>query len=87
MSTNEARIGVRYLFDHMDGIARFISLDGGGLTVVSRAVGSLRYKVTFSGPGGHSYARFGTANPIQAMGRAVAKISQIQVPSQPRTPR
>jgi tripeptide aminopeptidase len=77
--------GVRYLFDHMDGIARFISLDGGGLSVVSRAVGSLRYKVTFSGPGGHSYGSFGMANPIHAMGRAIDVISEFRVPADPKT--
>ena len=77
--------GVRYLFDHMDGIGRFISLDGGGLSVVSKAVGSLRYKVTFSGPGGHSYGSFGMANPIHAMGRAIDAISEFRVPTDPRT--
>ena len=41
--------------------------------------------MTFFGPGGHSYAAFGTPNPIQAMGRAIAKVSQIQVPGQPKT--
>jgi acetylornithine deacetylase/succinyl-diaminopimelate desuccinylase-like protein len=41
--------------------------------------------VTFEGPGGHSYAAFGTPNPIQAMGRAIARISQIQVAGQPKT--
>jgi acetylornithine deacetylase/succinyl-diaminopimelate desuccinylase-like protein len=77
--------GVRYLFDHMAGIGRFISLDGGGLSVVSKAVGSLRYKVTFSGPGGHSYGNFGMANPIHAMGRAIDAISDFRVPTDPRT--
>ena len=69
----------------MDGIGRFISLDGGGLSVVSKAVGSLRYKVTFSGPGGHSYGSFGMANPIHAMGRAIDAISEFRVPTDPRT--
>ena len=32
------------------------------------AVGSLRYRVTFSGPGGHSYGAFGIANPMHALG-------------------
>jgi tripeptide aminopeptidase len=77
--------GVRYLFDHADGIGRFISLDGGGLSVVSKAVGSLRYKATFSGPGGHSYGSFGMANPIHAMGRAIDGISEFRVPTDPKT--
>jgi tripeptide aminopeptidase len=41
--------------------------------------------VTFKGPGGHSYGAFGMANPIQAMGRAIAKIDALEVPSQPKT--
>jgi acetylornithine deacetylase/succinyl-diaminopimelate desuccinylase-like protein len=77
--------GVRYLFDHTKGIDRFISLDGGGLSIVSRAVGSLRYKVTFSGPGGHSYGNFGMANPVHAMGRAIDAISNFRVPTDPKT--
>ena len=48
-------------------------------------VGSNRYKVIFKGPGGHSYGAFGMANPIQAMGRAIAKIDAFQVPAQPKT--
>jgi acetylornithine deacetylase/succinyl-diaminopimelate desuccinylase-like protein len=41
--------------------------------------------VTFKGPGGHSYGAFGLASPIGALGRAVAKIADIQVPAEPRT--
>jgi acetylornithine deacetylase/succinyl-diaminopimelate desuccinylase-like protein len=77
--------GARYLLEHIDGVGRFISLDGGGLSVVSKAVGSVRYKVTFSGPGGHSYGNFGMANPIHAMGRAISAISEFRVPADPRT--
>jgi acetylornithine deacetylase/succinyl-diaminopimelate desuccinylase-like protein len=35
-------------------------------------VGSHRYRVTFKGPGGHSWGAFGTANPHHALGRAIA---------------
>lgn len=74
--------GMKQLFgDTMTGrIDRFLAIDGTGLFLVNTAVGSRRYRVTFKGPGGHSYAAFGTANPIQAMGRAIAKISQLQPP-------
>jgi acetylornithine deacetylase/succinyl-diaminopimelate desuccinylase-like protein len=41
--------------------------------------------VTFKGPGGHSFGSFGLANPIGAMGRAIAKIEEMQVPKQPKT--
>ncbi|MEO5820335.1 MAG: M20/M25/M40 family metallo-hydrolase [Vicinamibacteraceae bacterium] len=66
-------------------IDAFVSIDGIGLDVTSVGVGSRRYKVTFSGPGGHSYGAFGTANPIHALGRAVAAVSDLTVPSSPRT--
>ena len=41
--------------------------------------------MTFKGPGGHSFGSFGNANPIHALGRAIALISDIQVPATPRT--
>jgi acetylornithine deacetylase/succinyl-diaminopimelate desuccinylase-like protein len=73
-------------FDSLKGqIDKFVSVDGTGLGITHIGVGSNRYKVTFKGPGGHSYGAFGMANPIQAMGRAIAKIDALEVPSQPRT--
>ena len=66
-------------------IDAFVSIDGVGLDVTNVGVGSRRYKVTFSGPGGHSYGAFGTANPIHALGRAVAAVSELTVPASPRT--
>ncbi|HUK14848.1 MAG TPA: M20/M25/M40 family metallo-hydrolase [Bryobacteraceae bacterium] len=66
-------------------IDKFVSVDGTGLGVVNVGVGSYRYRVTFKGPGGHSYGAFGMANPIQAMGRAIAKIDALEVPSHPKT--
>jgi acetylornithine deacetylase/succinyl-diaminopimelate desuccinylase-like protein len=60
-------------------------VDGTGLGITHIGVGSNRYKVVFKGPGGHSYGAFGMANPIQAMGRAIAKIDAIQVPVTPKT--
>jgi acetylornithine deacetylase/succinyl-diaminopimelate desuccinylase-like protein len=73
-------------FDSLKGqIDKFVSVDGTGLGITHIGVGSNRYKVTFQGPGGHSYGAFGMANPIQAMGRAIAKIDALEVPSRPRT--
>ena len=79
--------GMRELFGVTlkDKVDQFISLDGAGLFLTTGSVGSHRYRVTFTGPGGHSYAAFGTPNPLQAMGRAIARISQLQVPGQPKT--
>jgi tripeptide aminopeptidase len=66
-------------------IDKFISVDGTGLGVTNIGVGSNRYRVTFKGPGGHSFGAFGMVNPIQAMGRAIAKIDAFEVPSDPKT--
>src|SRR5215467_5147985 len=63
----------------------FITVDGAGLGIASRAVGSNRYRVTYKGPGGHSYGAFGIPNPIHALGRAIAAISDVQVPTTPKT--
>jgi acetylornithine deacetylase/succinyl-diaminopimelate desuccinylase-like protein len=79
--------GVRALFDETlkDRIDRFVSVDGSGLHVTTIGVGSRRYRVTFTGPGGHSFAAFGMASPIGALGRAVAHINELRVPATPRT--
>ena len=62
----------------------FISVDGTGMHITNKGVGSNRYNVHFQGPGGHSYGAFGMPNPIHAMGRAIATISDIQVPRSPK---
>lgn len=79
--------GVKGLFHDSlkDRVDRFVSIDGTGLGIANTGIGSLRYRVTFKGPGGHSYGAFGMANPIHALGRAIAKISDFQVPSIPKT--
>ena len=67
-------------------IDEFISIEPGEATRVTNVgVGSNRYRVTFTGPGGHSYGAFGIANPIQAAGRAIAHIDDLQVPTDPKT--
>jgi len=78
--------GVKALFrDHAD-IDGFISIDGLGITrVVNQATGSHRYEMIFKGPGGHSFQEFGLPSAIHAMGRAIAKISDLQTPSEPKT--
>ena len=68
-----------------DGIDKFVSIDGTGLGIANTGVGSFRYRVTFKGPGGHSYGAFGMANPAHALGRAIAKIADFQVPAKPKT--
>ena len=79
--------GVKRLFNEtLKGrIDRFVSIDGQGLSVSHIAIGSARFRVTFKGPGGHSFGSFGIVNPIHALGRAMARIADFQVPGSPRT--
>ena len=79
--------GVKALFrETLKGqVDRFVSIDGTGLGLTHVGVGSLRYRVAYKGPGGHSYGAFGLANPIHALGRAMAKIADFEVPRQPKT--
>jgi tripeptide aminopeptidase len=78
--------GVRHLFANelKDRIDYFVSVDGTGLGLTTSAVGSYRYSVNYRGPGGHSYGAFGMPNPIHALGRAIGKIADFQVPHEPR---
>ena len=79
--------GMKQLFNEtLKGtVDTFVSIDGTGLSVTHTFVGSHRYRVTFKGPGGHSFGAFGLANPADALGRAVAKIADFQVPKEPKT--
>jgi acetylornithine deacetylase/succinyl-diaminopimelate desuccinylase-like protein len=63
----------------------FVALDGSGTSITNVGVGSRRYRAVFRGSGGHSYANFGRANPANALGRAIARIADIRVPTTPKT--
>jgi tripeptide aminopeptidase len=81
--------GVKFLLrqgKYKDRIKLFLAIDGGEQGAITRGgVGSKRYKVTFKGPGGHSYGAFGLVNPAYAMAAAIARFSDVQVPASPRT--
>lgn len=85
--------GVKALFRDRQDIDGFISVDGaespgtapGESEVVTRAVGSHRWQITFIGPGGHSYGNFGTPSAVHAMGRAISAIADLQAPAVPKT--
>lgn len=82
--------GSKHLFSRENSQTKlydgFVSIDDKHTAgIIYQAVGSERYQVNFHGTGGHSYTGFGIPNPIHAMGRAIAKISDFQVPSDPKT--
>ena len=79
--------GSKYLF-HKSGlpIDGFISIDGVDIhRVLSAATGSKRYRVHFDGPGGHSWKNYGYPSAIHAMGRAIAKIADVEPCADPKT--
>jgi acetylornithine deacetylase/succinyl-diaminopimelate desuccinylase-like protein len=81
--------GVRYLFTkgaYKGRIGSFFSIDGGGLdTMATAGTGSKRYRITFKGPGGHSYGAFGLVNPLGALARTVTELYKVKVPADPKT--
>lgn len=80
--------GMRHLFGKgpwRDRIKRFITVDGFSNDLVTNsALGSKRYRVTFKGPGGHSWGAFGQVSPAFAMGNAVAALGRVVAPRQPK---
>lgn len=76
--------GVKHLFREGSPLrtaAGFVALDGSGMRrIVHRAIGSRRLRVTVEGPGGHSWADRGTANPIVALSAATAEVSTLALP-------
>ncbi len=81
--------GMRHLFErgpYRTRIASAIVLEGGGNNAaVTRALGSLRFRVTITGPGGHSWADAGAPNPILILGQALARIADLKLPTSPLT--
>lgn len=81
--------GMRHLFQHgkyKDRISAFITVDSPDMErIVTGGVGSKRYRVTFNGPGGHSYGAFGLVNPMFAMADAVSRLGRVPVPGKPKT--
>lgn len=68
------------------GAAGFISIDGAGLDrIVAHGLGSRRFRLRVRGPGGHSWLDWGLANPIHALGRAVASLASLPLPTDPLT--
>ena len=81
--------GMRHLFErgpYRTRIAAAIALEGSGHSaVVTRALGSLRFRITITGPGGHSWADAGTLNPIFLLSQALAQIAALKLPATPLT--
>lgn len=80
--------GMRYLFGEgplAKDIKYFISLEPGTDRITTGGVGSRRYRLTFKGPGGHSYGAFGMVNPAFALGGFLTEFGKTSVPKTPKT--
>ena len=80
--------GVKHLFlesELRQRVDLFISVDGtDDKSVTNQALGSRRYRITYRGPGGHSWSAFGTPNPAFAMARTLTKLADLRLPPNPR---
>jgi acetylornithine deacetylase/succinyl-diaminopimelate desuccinylase-like protein len=65
--------GVKYILEKSKlKIDSWIAVDGIEIDrVVNGALGSVRYRATINGPGGHSWQAFGLGNPHSAMAKAL----------------
>jgi acetylornithine deacetylase/succinyl-diaminopimelate desuccinylase-like protein len=81
--------GARYLLREGEWAGKvdaFISFDGPGVERITHAaLGSRRYRLRLRGMGGHSWGDFGAANPVHALGRAIARLAAYPAPAEPRT--
>jgi tripeptide aminopeptidase len=67
-------------------IAAFVVVDGANTDhITTQALGSRRFEVTFSGPGGHSWSDYGLGNPVHALCRAVALFSETRLDGTPKS--
>ena len=68
--------GMRHLCrqeDLANRIAAFVVLDGAATDHITvQALGSRRFEVSYSGPGGHSWSDYGIGNPVHALTRAMS---------------
>lgn len=71
--------GMKHIFaEGADAPDVWIAVDGGNLSrLITMGLGSVRYRVTITGPGGHSWGAFGLANPAHAMSRAVRHFQDV----------
>lgn len=81
--------GVRHFYGNKalaERVAAHVILDGAGAdSAVTQALGSKRFQVTITGPGGHSFTDAGTPNPIAALASTLASIAATTLPDEPRT--
>lgn len=78
--------GIKGLLDDHKEIRALVSMEPGPVgNIVFGAIGSRRYEFIFKGPGGHSWSAYGLPSPIHAMGRAIARMADVNPAETPKT--
>jgi acetylornithine deacetylase/succinyl-diaminopimelate desuccinylase-like protein len=79
--------GIKHLFQERRVEAEsVIVLDGAGDDrIVHAALGTRRFRIIYRGPGGHSWAAFGVANPAHAAGSLAHSVADMPRSRVPRT--
>src|SRR3954453_15093503 len=81
--------GVRHFLTegrHRDRVEAFFTVDSPEVDrIVTGGIGSKRYRITFRGPGGHSFSAFGLVNPAYAMAQAMLTLAGLPAPAEVRT--
>jgi acetylornithine deacetylase/succinyl-diaminopimelate desuccinylase-like protein len=79
--------GMRAVVDDLqDRIGACVVLEGMGLgRVVHRALGSRRYRISVTAPGGHSWSDFGAASALHVIALLAADLTKLRPPETPRT--
>jgi len=84
--TGDLRGAKHYFGDRGQSAHCMIAIDGAGdRRIIHRALGSLRFKISYNGPGGHSWAAFGAPNAVHAAAGAASRLAALALPSEPRT--
>jgi tripeptide aminopeptidase len=67
-------------------IEAFVVADGANTDyITTRALGSRRFEITFTGPGGHSWSDYGLGNPVHALCRAVSLFAETRLDGSPKS--
>jgi len=82
-------LGMRHLCKQLPlakKIEAMVVVDGANTDhITNRALGSRRFEIAFSGPGGHSWSDFGVGNPVHALCRAVALFAETRIDANPKS--
>lgn len=78
--------GMRVVVERFGERAIYVVVEGGLFgRLIHQAIGVRRFRIVVTAPGGHSWGGFGTTSAIHVLGRLIAAIDDLAVPTTPRT--